>query len=1196
MGITSPFLKEPFSGISSPFINEGSFTVGGAFKSVGAGLLAGATFLPQTAVSGVEVIEDLTGLNLGGEKMDAIVDNAVDFWRKRIGKSKAEQIIGQAAETIGALGTTAAIAPQNLLGVMSAGAGLERTAEELELGTPRLNAYGAGFVQAGTEYLTEKIPIGKLQKPGLSFLKRLAGGAVFDVPGELLATATEMKVIEEGILGRKARPTEEFVQALKDTAMVSILSTIGLTGGAQLLDTPQGIDLESAVKEATGTIEPLKEPRRAVQIEKQEFDPLQVRFRVEAKSEYPELASQTNSVNSEEQVTPRGTEIRVDVIPTQNIHETEPFKNNTYAEVLEEAETYSRKQRSLNGGKLWASFVRNFVDVSGNVKKKLAELGNDGLRVVAHRNAQAGATPKAHKELNIARKEIFSGFNSNERKLFNGYLSGLRDLELRRNRGINYKLRGNATERMIRDYIDAIPEKYITKPDGSPGEFVRRQKIWSQRMGDVLNLLESEGLLTTAQNQKLRSEGEFYVPKEILEFVDPLVQSQTKDGRAITVRDSGLKNLSEDGSDKLAEVDAEFLLKQVYERTYTRIFKNRANQEMLKLAILQPNNGVVRQNKIKKFTKDGQPVFADIGRNEARISVMVAGQRQELVMPAELAQEWVKSDPILSATMSTAIGWASGNKILKSMATTLNPEFAITNIPRDLAHIYLTTQEYSSIAPIAALQMHNDLRKIAVQAIKAKGIKKTDLYKQYIDNGGGTEFLTYQGKTGIKGTTNIKRVFTGLESVMSSAGEFSEIVTRLALMKRAMDNGKTPFEATQIARGYLDFSQGGSVTKALDAGIPFLNAAVQATRGITRAFAENPAVAAVKFFNIGSVAMSLYWANKFMYGDEVEDVTDNEQKNNFIVFTPWTFKDEDGNERHYYIRIPKDQGQRAVASIFEGFAKKSLDEPVDEDQIIDAIKDFSPVSFTDIPPVVEAVLGYSVNKDFWRREDIWKGDDVLPQEEYNKYTPETYVQFGEQTGTSPVRMKYALEQLFTRGNIWTSLAGYGAKQIMDELTPEQRLEETKALFERKPFVRRILRSTRPQSRREKEIKEEKVRISTERLRANRQLDALVEAEAIGRTDKREINDFIRRFPVPERNRLRRRRKSLRSLRGVRNRGFWFDLMDLPPESRAVNYWNRWQQLDAPARRLLDRESRKVPGFRSKRFNRTFNKMKRMGGR
>jgi hypothetical protein len=1135
------------------------------------------------------MLKAITGADIDTSefKIRKITKEAQEFWQKRIGKSRAERLVGGAAESISTMASVAALTRgKGLLPILALGAGVEKTAEEVELGTPRLNAYGAGFAQAATEYFTEKIPIKILQNPGINLFKRIAAGLVTDVPGEVAATATEIKLINEQLLDKEKMPPEQFRETIEDTIMKAGLTTIGLSGGAQLAHqaqpkvAPEGevLDPSMDITEALNAIT-IPESQPATVTEKAEAPDTQV-VRDDSKSEFPEVASQTNYVNPTEQLdtTPDTKELPdpLDVEPI-DVHETEPFKANTWTEVMEESNKLSKNKRKFQASKLWRSFVKGFVSTSGNIEADLSKLGNDGKRVALRRQALAGAHSKALKEVDIAKREIFSGLNTNQKKMFDGYISALRHLELRQNKGVDFKLPGNVTEQALQDYIEAIPEKDLA-------QFQIRSDKWSQRVGEILDVMTQEGLLTPEQQVRLRAEGKYYVPRQVLNFIDPLVQQKGRDGKTISVRDSGLQSLSETGSEQLVEMDSEMLLEQVYERAFTRIFRNRANLAMLELARTNPDNGIVKEDVRGRKLKS----------SEMRISAMENGVRRDMIVPLEAGQEWVKSDPILSAGWSNIIGWASGTKILKSMATTLNPEFAITNIPRDLAHIWLTTQEYSSLAPVAAMQMGNDIRQVVGQAIKAKGLKKTKLYNDYIDNGGGTEFLSHQGKTGLKGLNPVSKAIVKLEEIMGVAGESSEILTRLALMNRAMRNGKSVFEATQISRGYLDFSQGGSVAKAVDTAIPFFNAAVQATRGIARAAKGSKALFTAKAFQIGSIAASLYWANRSMYGDEVEDVPEVEQKNNFIIFTPYTFIDPQGQERHYYLRVPKDQGQRAFAAIFEGFARKAMGQPVNTDMIVDSIIDFSPVSVTELlSPTVEAVLGYSVNKDFWRREDIWQNEPVLPQEEYNKYTPEAYVRLGEATGLSPVRMKYAVEQIFTRGNIWTSLVGYSAKQIFDELTPEQRLEQTKELFERKPFIRRVLRSTRPDARRERVIKEEKERIETERLRTNRKLDTLIDAEAVGRTDNSEINEFIKRHPIPERQRLRRRRKAMRRLRDVPNKGYWFDLLDLPPEARATNYWNRWVQLDELGRKELDRQSRKVPGFRSKRFNRSFNKMRRL---
>jgi hypothetical protein len=1179
-------------GISTKFDAplEPETTLGGVVTSIGAGALAGATQLAQIPVSGLQIIEDITGLGLFGKELDKIIDDTRDFWIGKIGKSKAEQLIGQAAQTISTIGTTAAAlaltagSTAGLLPVLAAGAGLETTAEALEEGeAPRLNAYGAGIVSAATEFLTEKIPIGLLQKPGISFMKRLVGGAIADVPGELIATAVDMKVINEDILGKEPVPIEDFIDILKDTAAVSVLSTIGLSGGAQAIQASLGKPPPAPAGEAPDVSAPdniadaiqeiVAPPPSETIVPEEKVDIVDPVARETAKSEYPELNGQLDVVSQDQTFDPTDNIAIEKEVPEQNLYEKKPYEDLNWVKIGKEADAYSNKQRGFSRGKLWRAFIRGFVDVSGNIKAELNKLGNEGKRAAMQRDAQAGAHSKAIAILDPIRREIFGGIKREHRQMFDLYLSALRHQEIRANKGAQFKLPGNATEQDLQDFIDAIPPNLMEGKDG----FAARAERWSNRMGQTLELMQREGLLTDEQTIRLREQGKFYVPRQVLDLVDPTTTSLDRQGRTITVRDSGLKNLTEDGSDKLIETDTELLLQQIYERAYTRVFKNRANLEMLNVARTQPNNGIVTERVRGR----------ELRSNESTISVMEDGIRRELIMPKDMAREWVRSDPIITAQQANIIGWLTGTKMLKSMATTLNPEFAITNIPRDIAHIYLTTDQYSSFAPKFALQMASDVIKVAKDAIT-----KTGLYNTYIDNGGGTEFLTYQGRVA-KG----KGVLNTLESIMGFAGERSEILTRLALMNRAIKNKKSNFEATQIARGYLDFSQGGSIAKAIDSALPFFNAGIQATRGIFRAAKADKKAFGFKIMNLGMMATSLYWANRFMYGDDIEDVTDDEQKNNWIVMTPFTFLDRNKEERRYYVRIPKDQGQRVFTSIFEGFAKKSLGLPVDGDQIADAAKDFIPVSAYELmPPTVEAIMGYAVNKDFWRREDIWRGPDVLPQDEYNKYTPETYVQLGESTGLSPVRMKYALDQVFTQGNIWTSLVGFGAEQVFSDLTPEQRADLTKEMLERKPGVRRFLKSTRPDIKREKALKQQKIELASQRKRVNDEFDIIVDRFFEGQTERREVFEFIRRQPVENRAPLRTRFKDMRRMKDVPNRRFWLGLKSLPPESRATNYWNQWVQLDDQGRKELDRMSRKVPGFRSKRFLKSFNRQKRLGGR
>jgi hypothetical protein len=323
-------------------------------------------------------------------------------------------------------------------------------------------------------------------------------------------------------------------------------------------------------------------------------------------------------------------------------------------------------------------------------------------------------------------------------------------------------------------------------------------------------------------------------------------------------------------------------LSNVISRTQSRIFANEANKALYDFAQNNPDNGIVRLARLQKVTKSGKPIYESAGSREQKVKVMIDGQAKDMIMPTELAREWVIRDPLIDETVAQTIRIASGSFILKPMATGLNMEFAVTNLPRDIAHIWLTTTEYSPFAPVAAGQMAVDFMKVLPSATgfhPVKGFKEVlsgsdwkNIVLDFVNQGGMLSLLTYQGRFGKTGTfkTGVSGKINAIQNIMGYLGETSEVLTRLALRERAIKNrtreGLTAeqkeaieLRATRIARDYLDFAQGGNVAKALDTGIPYLNASIQGTRGIFRAAKREPAVFTTKVAQIAGLLPDYTW-------------------------------------------------------------------------------------------------------------------------------------------------------------------------------------------------------------------------------------------------------------------------------------------------------------------------------------------------
>lgn len=858
-----------------------------------------------------------------------------------------------------------------------------------------------------------------------------------------------------------------------------------------------------------------------------------------------------------------------------------------------ETELKLKDKRKPSFNRAYKAAKRAIVDTSGNVKKDLLkDLGVLGKEAVMDHDLAAGASSKAERLYEKASKSIYKGLSKDEEQLLN------RAIYLRRQIAIS-KYRTEVTPETEAELMEepAEGEKFIKHPHGLtareheeylkdiPEEINKLADLYFKEMEKVLDQLLEEGLINDTTHDSLKSKGD-YSPRVFIQHIDP-ERTYSISGKLITVPSSGLKALDE-GSYQVMETDSRKLLSQVISRTQNVIFRNRANVSAYELAEQIPENGIFRLAKVSKTTKEGKPVYAKAPAGWAKIKAMVDGEPQEFMVIDKYAKEWLTRDPLIDEQLVNIIGWLSGSKILKPMATGLNPGFAVTNLPRDIAHIWITTSEYSSFMPKFILQMSRDLLATVGDAMARKG-----RWIDYLDEGGGMYFLTHQGKT-IKTRNPALRK---LQDVLSYVGETSEIWTRIALRERALRQGKSPKEATWTARNYLDFSQGGNVSKALDAGIPYLNAGIQGTRGIFRALGDRPADTLWKFAQLGALAAGLYLANHYAHRKNYARVPDREKVNNFVIMTPYKVTDKNGNERCLYFKIAKDQGQRIVCTIFENLMKKYLGEPVDGDQIGQAIQEFIPIiPSQNLPPSIDAMLGYFANKDFWRNEDIWKGPKVTPREEYTVYTHPGLVELGKKTGLSPERIKYVLQQFFTYGNVYTSLVGAGLNSVI-EGQPEKDKRKIKAeVVTNLPIVRRFAKLTPPYSEEQlKKVEKAATEESTRRYKQRRELQEMsnefyrkLKDEKV--TDKdllKKIKVFIKEQPKEDQDRLYQWFRKYELVYDIPDKSWWLDLTDMPPEARATVFWTKYMESDKDERKDLVQLAKRIPGVWSDRFYKRF---------
>lgn len=600
-----------------------------------------------------------------------------------------------------------------------------------------------------------------------------------------------------------------------------------------------------------------------------------------------------------------------------------------------------------------------------------------------------------------------------------------------------------------------------------------------------------------------------------------------------------------------------------------------------------------------KYNVTKVPDTQKIPKGWGTIFVYEGGVRKSMRVSPELMKEWITSSPEISYKFAQVLRYASGSSVLRTFATGINWSFAVKNIPRDIMHIWFSarqmtggkwTSTYSTMMPKFAAQMGADLTGVFKDAV-TRGPK----WQKFIDEGGGMEWLTHQGRIFQKGR-HIEGWADKAYDFLGYFGETSEIWTRLALRDRVIKNRakelgisyeeaakdpKISREATFVARDYMDFSQGGSFTKAADAGLPYLNATVQGTRGLLRSFKKDTALqSTMKLAQLGALVTGIYIARRAMAPEAHQQLRGNiDDVNNLIIPLPESlaYTDEHGQKVYQYLKIPMDSGQKFFKAVFEGAVDQWYGEEVDYNKIKNAFEALSPVGLSSLPPTVNSAIAYLANKDLWANRDVWRGEGgALPYPESgDEYipgrTPQIAIDLGQVTGLSPERGLAALHKLIPK-NIWGTLLGAGYEWLAD--VPEsQRQRAMSEALSHVPEWHSIIGVTNPYSQWAEQISKERDKDRANRLRQNNEIDTMLRGYLFDKNvGKDEIIDAISKYDDRKTfERLKDRVKFAEATYDLPNYSFWMSMRGLPVEVRAKVYADRVAGSTPEQLQVLDNE-------------------------
>ena len=513
---------------------------------------------------------------------------------------------------------------------------------------------------------------------------------------------------------------------------------------------------------------------------------------------------------------------------------------------------------------------------------------------------------------------------------------------------------------------------------------------------------------------------------------------------------------------------------EIIEGTEQDLIENKAERENQ----LNKLNSIATENNGQVITIKGEPIFENTPSDVEIIQYYKDGVVHKIAVDPLFAKSWAdaSSTSESSAMVTNIARLLSGSVPLRVMATGINIKFAVTNFIKDITHAFYFTDNYSSFLPVAAIQMIKDLVTVLPEVVlrgdvdiksfkglrnKFKDWSTTGLYEDYINHGGGMEFLTQQGKPFVQGELDtrdnaMKDGFNTLFNWLSWFNESSELMVRLAVYQRSIDRRvkemgddfteghleEIKYFAANDARALMDFSQGGHLTKGFDTVMPYLNAGFQAFRvGANHAY-EKPGHFAFKSLQLLSIAGAFAIRNlQFGYADDEEKYGDwqvlsdeeymnkyNEEKpeiyplNYFVDHIPQHIQDsylciilpgtklDEGKPIMNYISIPIPPDTKGFLNIANQMSRwMATGDGVDFNKLTHSMNEslpfpvLSPIEFFDRIPVLGVYNALVNNKDNYTDRAIWSEQNYKAVEEWRKYytgvhgTQDFFVDLGSAT-------------------------------------------------------------------------------------------------------------------------------------------------------------------------------------------------------
>lgn len=543
------------------------------------------------------------------------------------------------------------------------------------------------------------------------------------------------------------------------------------------------------------------------------------------------------------------------------------------------------------------------------------------------------------------------------------------------------------------DSLDALKKANLQKY-----KFFEQMATNVRRLNEQsLRILLDGQVITQELYDTLRNKYKMHVPLQRVMPEDTNMADGITGGKGLSVKSSGIKAAKGSDlevSDILGNVSANV------QEAIIRSEKNRVGLTMEKLFEAQPTLGKVRG--LKMVGKD----FKDMPIMETPTNDMIVffkEGKKKVIEPKDpiLAHVYNQLNVAEKGIIADII--APVTRTLAGLYTRLNPEFAFSNVIRDLQESMIynasTMGGKESLGALSKqTQAMNGVRNAVFGDGKSEWAK---LYKQMKDDGGTTGGITLATRTKI--TQDVDDAFKiaqskprqAIEKIFESIDNFNTVFedgTRLAAYKQALDQGLSRERAAVIAKETtIDFNRKGAQTPWLNALYMFSNASIQGSYKMIRAL-KNPKVLATTVGLITAASVSNDAHKDSIDPDWRDKVSDFERSSNFVI----VLDNKDGKFRR--IDIPVGWGIKPIKVMVDTLHDKAVGKSKGSSalKVAKAIAGgYNPLGGNSllqsaVPTIGDVATDITTNTSFSGGSITPKGSELAnPSKRYYPETPET---------------------------------------------------------------------------------------------------------------------------------------------------------------------------------------------------------------